>query len=207
MGVDKWRLRAAVRKYPDLNCVVEDSRLVVKGSIKIVDDVSYDVHITFPEEYPYAFPIVREVSNKIPKDADRHVYTDGSLCLAVKPQEVILCKRGLSFETFIEKVLTPHLAREYVRDVTGAYPQGEYSHGSAGILEYFQERAGITEPNKILQLIEIALDGTIVGMYDPCICGSERKFKFCHHQVCLEFREMGKVHLKGFRDAIANIKR
>lgn len=205
MGVHELSIKKAIAKYPRLSYGAERSEQVVKGTIEVLDGVSFEVHITFPKDYPRCFPIVREVSDKIPKVSDRHVNPDGSLCLAVRPQELILCKRGLTFESFMDKILIPHLAREFVKSETGEYPSGEYSHGADGVLEYFRESTGINERNKILRLIELAIAPNGDGMYDACLCGSGRKFKFCHYRSCLEFREMGKQHLKYFQELITKI--
>jgi hypothetical protein len=179
----------------------EHGDVVLRGSLEVLDGVNYDVHITFPG-YPQQFPKVKEVSNKIPHDPNRHVNPDGTLCLAVRPQEVLLCRKGLTFDHFMNQILVPHLAREYVKSETGEYPQGEYSHGNKGVLEFFQERFGQENKETIIQLIDLAIQPNGTKMYDECVCGSGRKFKFCHYPVCLELREMGKETLKSFNETM-----
>ena len=45
-------------------------------------DENYELEIKIPNSFPKGIPIVREISNKIPRDYNHHInFTDDSFCL------------------------------------------------------------------------------------------------------------------------------
>ena len=82
----------ALKFYPKLKRIESNGRIQVEGDItlnhpEIGEYDKYSVSIGFPKCYPNCFPKVIEKSKKIPRIADRHVSPDGTLCMAVEPEE------------------------------------------------------------------------------------------------------------------------
>ena len=175
----------AIKYYPELEKVESDTQLRVKGIIilkhpEIGEYDKYSVSISFPKCYPMCFPKVIEEGGKIPRLEDRHVNPDNSLCLAVEPEEKLVCRNGISFKYFLDRVLVPHLSRETYRSLAGEYEDGEYSHGIEGLWEYFGHVLNTTGNENILKELGRMLHEKWLGRNVPCFCGSTIKFKNCH---------------------------
>lgn len=178
--------RALVR-YPALVKTLVKGETYVYGSFDAYDSAtdtfieSHQILIAFPEDYPYRFPKVWEVTGKIPQIADRHVFSSGNLCFGNKLDEAMVCSRGINLIWFLENVLNPHLCREYVREHRGDYPDGERSHDTEGLWEGFYELFKSQDKQSILEALRTILYGSKLERNTPCFCRSGRKFKHCHN--------------------------
>src|SRR5690242_16830788 len=78
-----------------------DGENILKGELDIIDNVgkfwgTYSVEIKGSRDYPQQFPKLFETNNAFPKIMDWHVYEqDGSCCIDVPPNELIICSNGL----------------------------------------------------------------------------------------------------------------
>lgn len=190
----------AIKFYPELKKIELGAQLIVMGNIilnhsEIGEYDEYAVSISFPECYPKCFPKILEESGKIPRLADRHVNPDSSLCLAVEPEERLVCRNGITFKYFLDKILVPHLSRETYRNLAGKYEDGEYSHGVEGLWEYFGHILNIPDKKTILKELEKMLHEKWPGRNDPCFCGSKAKFKYCHMRTWEGVMLLGNVYL------------
>ena len=188
----KKDIQRAIEKYPALRLVEGNKRLSVQGTFTAYkDDIQiepYEIEIWFPSDYPFSFPWVYEVGNKIlPKNATRHINVGGTLCLGNPFDEAKLCKRGINLIWFLDAILNPHLCREYVREIKGSYITGERSHGVEGVWESFYELYGTHEKKAILDHMERALHRNEPGRNDRCYCGSVIKYKNCHGRLNATF--------------------
>ena len=175
----------AIKFYPELQRIEYNGHIGVAGDItlrhgEIGEYDRYSVSISFPISYPRCFPKVVEESKKIPTIADRHVNSDNTLCLAVEPEERLICKNGITFKYFLDKVLVPHLSRETYRNLSRKYEDGEYSHGLEGLWEYFSNKLNVTDKKSIVEELQRILQGKWPGRNELCFCGSAVKFKKCH---------------------------
>ena len=191
---------SAIRFYPEFKKIESNARVRVVGSIILVHPEigeydKYEVSITFPECYPKCFPKVVEESEKIPRIADRHVYSDNTLCLAVEPEDNLLCRRGITFKYFLDKVLVPHLSRETYRNLSGKYEDGEYSHGVGGLWEYFGYMLSVKDKKSILEELEKMLFEKWPERNETCFCGSSFKFKNCHIRKWQSLMSLGNDYL------------
>lgn len=198
----KEDIEKALKKYLTLEYFENGGKLLVRGQFtarnkKIgVEIETYEVLIRFPEEYPYLFPKVIEISEKIPKEMDRHVKPDETLCFCVPQEEWILCANGITLTWFLDEVLNAHLCKEFVREKTGNYPTGERSHGKDGIWEYYYEVFETTEKEIVLYQLELILSHLPIGRNAPCYCNSGKIFKACHEKVENRTLSIGKNKLK-----------
>jgi len=191
----------AIKFYPGLKKLESNEKLKVVGDLKlhhpeIGEFDKYTVTICFPESYPKCFPKVIEESKKIPRTADRHVNSDHTLCLAVEPEERLICKNGITFKYFLDRVLIPHLGRETYRSLSGKYEDGEYKHGLEGLWDFFSQKLNITDKKSIVEELEIMLQGNWPGRNEPCFCRSKIKFKKCHLRTWEELMVLGNDYLQ-----------
>lgn len=183
----KKDIEDALKKHPALQLVETGDKLRVRGTFMAhkehIEIEPYEIEIRFPVTYPYSFPWVFEVSDKIwPKDATRHVNTTGTLCLGNPFDEAKVCKLGINLIWFLENILNPHLCREYAREKLGTYITGERSHGLEGIWESFYEIYGTTDKKEIVTEMDIALHKKKPARNSLCYCGRRIKYKHCHEK-------------------------
>lgn len=194
-------IRSALKSYPGLQ--IDKASNAVKGGFNIrntqTNEVleTYELEITFPQNYPgRRLPIVRECSNKIPRNRDRHIFEDGRLCLSTALGELLICRRGITFEIFLNEILYPFLATQFAMSCgwLNEFPQGEYGHGARGIYESYAEFLGIGGEDAIVLAIRMAMMRN--QRNKKCFCGSGRKLKDCHRQSHEILKKIGKDQLE-----------
>jgi len=184
-------------KFSGLELVKPGSgRFVVKGNLgfsvpyngKVIKD-DYDIEIEIPDDYPQSPPTVKELGNKIPKDADFHVNAyDGTLCLGapLAVKRTFAQQRNLLW--FVEKQVVPFLFGIGYKVKYGHMPFGELSHGSKGLLEHYKELFGVKDGFVVLEFLSLLC----AGSYDEhamCPCGSGLKLRKCHRKVLKKARK------------------
>jgi len=196
------QLDLAVMRHPNFEIVEKNGEKFLQGELHIIDRndehwESYQLEIKRHPDFPYRFPKVFEVSNKIPKIADWHIYDDDqSCCIDVLPSEIIKCKDGLSLFDFIEKELTPYFFNQTHRMVEGHYVGGEYSHGIRGIYEFYAARLNTEDSvRKTLSLMAYIAAKPRPNRNNKCFCGSGKLFRHCHREAYDEIKSLGKDFL------------
>lgn len=177
------------------------NKLAVSGELDIVHPTAgllgtFEVLIEFPKKYPYCFPFVTETSGKIERIPDRHINEKNTICLAVRPEELLLCRRGIILKWFIDSVLIPHLAREIYYEEEKEYPDGDYSHGIDGLWEYFMEEFDSQDKKWIIAVLESIVDNKLPANNEDCFCGSKKKYKKCHKDMLNKFLSFDTAYLK-----------
>lgn len=148
--------------------------------------------------YPKWFPIVFEISNKIPKELDRHIKTDESICFGNHFDEMKECNKGLTLLKFFERIVNPHLVRECERERLGFYPNGERSHNQEGHWESMYELFNTKDKHKIMFELNSILINNKFSRNGLCFCNSGRKYKACHEKILREFQTIGHHNIKLF---------
>jgi hypothetical protein len=145
-----------------------------------------------------SFPHVYETKGRVPWEIDRHVYSDGRLCLTTKLTQYHACRRGIDFSTFIKTVVEPFLATQLLIEmkIIESFPQGEYSHGGEGIVEGYYDHLGVRNPEKLIQRKRQHPNR-------PCFCGSGKNYKRCCRELV---RKVGFVDPKDIDHEIKWIK-
>lgn len=179
-------------KYPEFKVEDEEGRKVIKGFIILEDSNQneidrYAITIKEPDNFPFRFPLVYETGGRIPRNIDWHVYeTDGHCCIKAFPEEILICKNGISLEKFIEEQLKPYFYNQLHRENFGYY-LNERTHGPKGNVEFFEE----VFHSKNILLIIAGLE-FIRLRHEPnrvqnCFCGSGTKYRKCHRET---FRQL-----------------
>lgn len=195
--------RAIVREcYPGLAFCSDRTthRLELAGAIRMFEEetgqpTDLQIRVAFPVDYPLHEPKVYEDGRRFPREADRHINEDGSLCLWLAPLSrwdkadpnalVILLER---VSVFCEDQLT--------YEVVGRFPYGEWAHRDAGYAEYLFVSLG--RRHEIMDALSGCLDPCVLpDRNDPCLCGSGRKTKMCHMtEVQTALRQLGAEHFR-----------
>jgi hypothetical protein len=193
----------ACKEFPKLIKVTrEDGKLILRGELDIIDKdgkfwESYTVEVHHSDDFPFRFPILYEVGGKLPRIGDWHIYEDsGACCITVPPDEILICKKGISLSHFIHNEALPYLFNQTHRRVEGYYKNGEYQHGVAGITQFYDDV--LTSNGDIRQVIQMMMfiaKGQRPGRTHICFCGAKEKFRRCHRQAFDKLTGVGRIGL------------
>lgn len=160
--------------------------IVIVGVIDIVDETdthwgSYDIKIIFNKNnYPNVIPSVIELSNKISRNWDLHISKKGECCLDISHTLLRYKRRGIDLTNFYKDVIYPFFANHQYLLKEGNYANGEYEHFGDGIIQFYREEFGLTETNKIIQILKLALGERKAEVNKECpICGNSKYKKCC----------------------------
>lgn len=209
-GVFVSQLDEATMSFPSLQRVVVNGEEILKGSLSIIDKdgkhwEDYEVEIHVSEEFPYRFPRLFEVSGKIPRIADWHVYEDtGSCCVKILPEEVLRCKNGITVTEYIQEEVLPYLFNQTHRRTEGYYVNGEHSHGLRGIFEYYANILNTGDNIKLtVQLLRYIATNDRPARTAACFCGNGNKFRQCHRLAFDRIKPIGSAVLLDHAENIA----
>src|SRR5690606_18971070 len=174
-----------LKNNKDLN--FDTSKNEFYGKIWISNSDYYDVVISL-NGYPDFFPDVYEVGNRIPWKMDRHIYPkSGGCCFTTTAKSQILLRTKIkSLQLFISHIVIPFFRNNSYYEIHGKYFTSEYSHGTFGILESYQDILKIDNNYKIVQTMYDYVNGDKLSIRDDCFCGSGVKLKKCfggHHNI------------------------
>lgn len=177
---------------PDLRLVIENGKVVLRGSFALRDDEGtldrYQVEIIFPEIYPDDLPVLKEIGGRIPRILDRHmVHEDGSACLLVPEEWFVICK-DRSFRAFMEGAVKNFFLGQMLVEDGKPWPFGERSHGRDGIFEAYLELLGIDDRSMVLPYLDCLRRERIKGHWD-CPCGSKTRIRNCHREQLMALAE------------------
>lgn len=203
-------LTEAQQLFPTLKQVEIDGKVFLRGVIPIVDSngkhwEDYEIEIHCTDGFPYEFPRLFEIGDKIPRIGDWHIYEDtGACCTKIPPEEIIRCQRGITVVEYIKEEVIPYFFNQTHRRVEGYYINGEYSHGSRGLLEYYSKELNTGNDYKLtLNLIKfIALEGK-PHRTSFCFCGGKKKFRHCHKGAFEKLKSLGSNVLRYHYDMIS----
>lgn len=187
----KTDIEDVLQKYQSLS--FDEEKGIVSGNFPLINPVtgeeieSYQLKFFFPlGVFIDKIPRVWEKENKLPWIKDRHIYDNGEFCLSSNLDAYLICRKGISFLSFLENIVKPFLATQTLLSLgkIDSFPQGERSHGEQGVLESYQDYFETEDISLIIDLISSSL--TKHGRNHPCICGSGKKYKRCHGLILRE---------------------
>ena len=158
---------------------------------RIKDD--YQIEIEMPLEAELKFPEVKEVGNRIPKTAERHISANGTCCLSSPLLTETLFPNGFKIEVFFQNILIPYFFGQSYFEEHKKWPWGEYDHGLMGLLESYQE-IEVEMDGRGLKKVLIALSKQIewstcleylkrtsdIKGHWGCVHNTNMKFRLCH---------------------------
>lgn len=174
--------------------------LVLKDHSATIIDI-YSIKILPSDGYPNRFPLVYETGGRIPINIDWHVFPDGHCCIKSLPEEIVLCKNGITLRQFIEEQLIPYFFNQRYREENGFF-LNERSHGVLGIIEYFIDYFNTSDITLILNLLVETRNIKGLKSNTKCLCGSERKFKKCHRRSLRALKVFSRNEIESFINSI-----
>lgn len=195
-----------LRRHPDFE-VSHGERYGLKivslvGPLEIFDSEGlriayYEVRLDVPSDlYPNVFPFLFEVSDKIPKTADRHFMVDGSCCVVIPQELEIRSKRGITLLEYYDEYVVPFFANQKYYELTGGWIAGDWKHGIEGERQYYYELFNSNDDQEVVGFLKQFLSGKLPGNNDPCICGRAKKYKKCHMGSINMLRRIGSVKVE-----------
>ncbi|MDI9859339.1 hypothetical protein [Flectobacillus roseus] len=186
--------------YPKLNVVRENNLVKIFGELDLFDlngihQDTYNLEIIPTANYPFEFPLVYEIGNKIPNNIDWHVHTDGHFCIKTIPEEKITCCKGIKLNEFIEFEIKPYLFNQTFRRLNG-YFLNERSHGLIGEIEFYQEVFKTKSITNIIKNIHHILTQPEPNRVSNCYCGSDMKYRKCHRDAYQKISSIGRNNLE-----------
>ena len=170
--------------FGNLHLFMGENSAEVRGSFPVVGIDGrildrYSIRIRFPDRYPEALPVVEEVGGRIPWAADRHIFTDaGTCCVLLEDARWESFPVGASFRTFLEVPVRNYFLGQSLVARGEAWPFGEWSHGAAGVAEYYAEILETTDLATIRGFVGLLALSEAKGHHE-CFCGSKQRLRKC----------------------------
>lgn len=196
------QLDDAITHYPSMQRICIGEKEILRGWLSIIDkdgkhwdDYEMEIHVS--DRFPYEFPTLYEVSNKIPKIGDWHIYEDTlSCCIKILPEEIARCRDGITVTDFIREEVIPYLFNQTHRRKEGYYVNGEYSHGLLGIFEYYSAVLRTRNWNEVIFLLKVIAKVEQPSRTAICFCGKKVKFRNCHKEAFNKLVAIGRKTLE-----------
>lgn len=177
-------------EYPGLilDADIENVPPSISGIIQLEDERgffidNYKLKIVPTIEYPSRFPFVFEIEGRIPINIDWHVYpNDGHFCISSIPEEILICKNGISLNGFIENQLKPYLFNQKYREVHGFFLK-ERPHGNKGNIQFFIEVFQTNDLTTIVKWLIFIKRRNEPNRVSQCFCGRSQKYRKCHRRA------------------------
>lgn len=198
-------------RYPSLRMQDEEGIPIIIGELPLIDVAgniydTYSIKIKSNDYFPKLFPQVFESGGRLPINQDWHVYeTTGSCCIKAKPEELLICSKGITLTSFIKEHVEPYFSNQTFRRENGFYVK-ERSHGTLGTIESLKELFGCKTIIAVVQNLEFILRQQEPGRTHLCFCGSGIKYRKCHRSTYrgISASEMG---LSYFYEMLQEINR
>ena len=167
--------------------------IAVQGTRPEIQD-AYELSISVPLAFPRDFPIVKEVGNKIPRNDEHHVNSDGSLCLGSRLRLLLILAENPTLIGFAENCLTSYLYSVSHRlKFKTAFIFGELAHGSVGELSDYQDILDLKTDRKVIQALKLLTMNQKQANRNSCPCGCGKKLGLCSFRRRLDqLRKLGR---------------
>lgn len=180
----KKDLMETIEKFPKLKNPIDSKKYNLIGEIDIFDNKgvywdSFNIEIGIFKNYPYSFPIVYLLDDKIPLIEDRHMNSDRSCCVEVKHKTILRAKRGISILQFMNEYVVPFFSNQLYFEKHKDWANGEYLHRGAGIVQFYFEELKLKDLNTFVFILENLKS---FKRNDICFCKSKLKYKKCHQE-------------------------
>ena len=184
------------RVHKGLSQVAEkDRKIVLSGPLSFEASAdgcepitdTFEIDMVIPELYPNNLPKVRETSDRI-DTSYKHVFSNGTLCLAVPIAERQLFGQHPTLLGFVNKLVVPYFYGYCYWKKYGEHPFGEQNHGAEGIVQYYIDTLNLADEVKALTVVFFLCKHGYRGHHD-CPCGSGRKVRNCHGPMLLDLHK------------------
>lgn len=178
--------------FPNCKISINGKRIVISGVLillvedKIID--RYLIEIEMPDMKKIYYPVVKEIGNKIPRIADRHINIGGTTCLFYPDNYKKYYNQKTKLSEFIKgPVFTYFIAQTYF-EITGIWIFGELNHNEIGAYEFYSQKFKIKDPQTIVIFLNFLLKKFSIKKNQFCACGNLKKFKNCHYRKLVKIK-------------------
>ena len=174
-------------EQPELTARVHKGMIVVEGKLLVGPTGAwFDVYVVllvFLPDFPNVEPLVWEVSSRVPRTAERHVFPkDGNCCLGVW-EEWLICAPSRAVADFMRDPLQSYFESQTYFEMHGDWPYGQRSHGVQGVVEAFADVLGVAPQIAVIHDYLTVLAREQPKGHHPCPCGSGRRLRHCHLEL------------------------
>ena len=185
-------LDEVAHSQPGLHSEMRGTDLILSGEFVVAEGDTvcerYLVEIQVPPESKFHPPVVRETAGAFPWDASRHMEPDGKACIVLPDAFWYEYPDGMYLAEFIGGPLRSFFASQALLDLgLDAWPGGEWAHGNAGIIDFYEPLLGTNDPERLADAMRIVQLPLARGHW-ICPCGSNKKLRDCHMTTILELR-------------------
>ena len=179
----------------------------VSGIVQLEDENgssidSYKIKIIPTTDYPNRFPLVFETGGRIPNNIDWHIYqSDGHCCICSIPEEILICKKGISLNIFVENQVKPYFFNQKYREHYGYFLK-ERPHGNKGNVLFFTELFKTNDLATIIRSLKFITQRNEPNRVSMCFCGSGIKYRKCHREIYPILSAFSNYELNFFIDMI-----
>ncbi|NCN85854.1 MAG: hypothetical protein GW808_12695 [Sphingomonadales bacterium] len=139
----------------------------------------FEVSILVSKKFPQREPMVFETGDRIPREIDRHCYTNGACCTGVWEEWLAKNVRP-NIGEFLEGPVRNFFLSQIYFEVHDRWPFGERSHGDAGIFEACVDILGVKNDQRLIRRYLRVLAGGRPKGHWQCPCGSQKPLRHCH---------------------------
>lgn len=207
-------ITGVLEKYPKLSVNSANGKIILKGDIELIDEHgvyrdTYSIEIHPVAAFPFRFPYVFETGGKLPWNVDWHVFeNDGHCCIKVEPEEILICKNGITLLNFIEQQVFPYFFNQTFRRINGYYIN-ERAHGLLGIINFYREQFKEKNVQRLIMLMEFVLNNREPNRVSKCFCGTGNKYRKCHKDAYRMLHDIGvetvSIHLVLIKELISKV--
>ena len=176
---------------PELRASRKGTEILILGRYQLHDESAvvltkapistYDVEIWLATDFPKTEPWVFEVGRRIPRDLDRHMFSNGRCCVTVWEAWLATAPQ-VSFEAFLTGPVHEFFLSQFWYELNGEWPFGEWSHGLEGLREAYAEIfENPRDGTRLRAYLEVLSRERPKGHW-PCPCGSGRRLRNCHRE-------------------------
>lgn len=195
--------------YPELHYAEDAGLPLIQGSLRLNDENgnnydSYSIKIRPTKEYPLRFPLVFETGGRLPVNIDWHVFeSDGHCCIKTIPEEVLICKSGITLDKFIADEVAPYFSNQSFRQENGFYLH-ERSHGNKGTFEFLKGAMLTDDLLQVGEFLSFIIKQKEPGRTHQCFCGKKIKYRKCHRTSFRTLSLLEITYLKFLQKQIQN---
>ena len=164
---------------------IEETEITLTGKYELCScmtgygnvDENYELEIKIPNSFPKGIPIVREISNKIPRDYNHHInFTDDSLCLGSDIRIQTEIYNNPTLDGFMNKCIVPFLTAATIKIKTeNTEVFRGLAHGDRGLLDDYKDIFSVNTDEQVIQILKaLGLRKRIANkLLCPCGCGKK----------------------------------
>lgn len=189
-----------IDKYSSFNNIHEDGIPSLVGNIYLNDENNqlidyYKIQIKFTENFPKRFPLVFELTKKIPENIDWHIFeNDGNCCLSSFPEELIYCNNDYTLINFFEDKVIPFFYAQIFRNKNGYFLK-ERPHGEMGWISFFFDELNTKDLRVVEKSLKFILQNIQLERTASCFCGSKEKYRKCHRDRLENIQKLNNEQL------------